>query len=154
MVKESGLASTETDYIVLHVEDNDTDAYLLRLALQDTGAPAVVYRVSDGEQALLLLQKRNPFGRAPTPNLVFLDINMPKIDGWEVLSTMQANETLRSIPVVILTTSQHDKQKALALGARDYICKPLQVDDFLAEVQNAYKAVSYDCQAASEGRVP
>ena len=126
MSQELGIASAEMDSVVLHVEDNDTDAYLLRLALQDAGIPAVVYRVSDGEQALMLLQKRNSFARAPTPDLVFLDINMPKIDGWEVLNTMQASDALRSIPVVILTTSRlaQDRIRSYDLGANAYIRKP------------------------------
>src|SRR3954451_10647751 len=99
MQAESGVA----DRVVLHVEDSDTDAYLFRLALQEAGIAAVVYRVSDGEQAMLFLHKLGAFTHAPTPDLVFLDINMPRMNGWEVLAALPANEQIRSIPVVVLT---------------------------------------------------
>jgi CheY-like chemotaxis protein len=127
------------DCVVLHVEDSDTDAYLFRLALQEADIPAAVYRVSDGEQAMLLLHKLGSFTQAPTPALIFLDLNMPKMNGWEVLTAMQQSEQLRQIPVVVLTTSSVDKERVLALGAREYICKSHNFDEFLADVQTAYQ---------------
>jgi CheY-like chemotaxis protein len=98
----------------------------------------VVYRVSDGEQALLLLHKLGSFQQTPTPRVVFLDINMPRRNGWEVLAAMQQKEQLRRIPVVVLTTSFDDKEKAWALGTREYLRKSHDLDQCWAEVQSAY----------------
>ena len=108
----------------------------------------MVYRVSDGEQALLL-HKLGSFQQAPTPWVVFLDINMPCMSAWEVLAAMQQNEQLRRIPVVVLTTSFDDKEKALALGTREYLCKSHDLDQFWVEVQSAYQMVLKASKTAS-----
>jgi two-component system response regulator len=139
MQKQPDASAAES--VVLHVEDSDTDSYLFRLALQEAGIPAVVYRVSDGAQAMLFLYKLAAFQLAPTPHIIFLDINMPRMNGWEVLEAMQQNEQLQRIPVVVLTTAHDGRERALSLGAREYISKPHDFDEFMSEVQTAYESV-------------
>jgi CheY-like chemotaxis protein len=129
------------EHVVLHVEDSDTDAYLFRLALQEAGIPAVVYRVSDGEQAMLYLHKIGAFQLAPTPQVVFLDTNMPRMNGWEVLEAINQNQHLQRIPVIVLTTAHDGRERALSLGAREYLCKPHDFDEFLAKVQAACDSI-------------
>lgn len=75
-----------------------------------------VYRVSDGEEALVYLRRLEPYSAVTRPDLVFLDLNMPRIDGWQVLVAMRDDKSLRSIPVVILTTSCHQADKERAYG--------------------------------------
>jgi len=114
---------------LLHVEDDDSAAFLFRLALDETELAVSVYRVCDGEQALQFLRKSAPYQNAHRPQLIVLDLNLPKLDGWSVLAEIQKDEHLRSIPVIVLSTAPvHINQaRALAGGARLYLEKP---DDF------------------------
>lgn len=86
-------------------------------------------------------RKRNLISKPPTPNVIFLDLNRPGVNGWDVLRAMQQTEALRPIPVLVFATHCGDKQQVLAWGARAYIDKPFEFDQFLAEVQAAYRAV-------------
>jgi CheY-like chemotaxis protein len=117
---------------LLHVEDEDSDAYLLRAALDQAGISTSVYRVCDGKNALAFLSRSEPYQNARRPELVVLDLNLnlPGINGWTVLSEMQTNGDLSAIPVVILSTSSlpEDKERAYALGAKRYIVKPYNFD--------------------------
>lgn len=136
-----------TGCVVLHIEDCDADAYLLRLALQETKVPATVYRVSNGEQALKFLRRSEPYQMASTPDLIFLDLNLPRVSGLQVLQAIREDEQLKSIPVVVMTTSAIDRGKVMNLGAHRYVCKPFEFEEFLAEVQIAYQIV---CPVAGE----
>jgi chemotaxis family two-component system response regulator Rcp1 len=124
---------------LLHIEDDDSVAFLLRAALDEIGVSISVYRVSDGEQALAFLRKSGAYLGAAQPELIFLDLNLPKVDGWEVLSEIQKDEELRRIPVVICSASQRpeDKRRALSGGAQRYIVKPDSFIVWLDEVKSA-----------------
>ena len=123
----------------MHVEDDDSIAFLLRAALDEIGASISVYRVSDGEQALAFLHKSGAYREAAPPELILLDINLPKVDGWEVLEEIQRDETLRSIPVVMCSASprREDRERALSSGARRYVVKPAKFNLWLDEVKSA-----------------
>ena len=123
---------------LLHVEDEDAIAVLFLAAVEEAKINAVVFRVSDGEEALTYLRLG-----AIRPALVFLDLNMPRVDGWKVLGEMKADERLRTIPVVVLSTSSHrlDKDRAKTLGARHYLTKPSTFDGLVAAVRSTYRAV-------------
>jgi two-component system, chemotaxis family, response regulator Rcp1 len=122
--------------VALHVEDEDAAAYLLRAAIDEAGLALNIYRVSDGEQALAFLLRHDPYQAARKPDVIFLDLNLPRVDGWSVLNQINANEGLRGIPVVVLSTSAAGahKRRALELGARYYVTKPHSFDIFLEEI--------------------
>ena len=123
---------------VLHVEDDDATAYLFEAAVDTAGLDVCVYRVCDGEQALAFLRKAGTYRDARTPQLVVLDANLPKVDGWTVLEGWRRDSSINSIPIVVLTTSAslQDKQRALELGAKRFITKPGNFDTLVREVQN------------------
>jgi CheY-like chemotaxis protein len=119
---------------LLHVEDEDSSARLFRTALDHARIAVSVYRVSDGHEALAFLNRSGIYKMARRPELIVLDLNMPRVDGWTVLSRVCGNDELRTIPVVVLSTSSQpeDQTRALSLGARRYVIKP---DDFYGLVQ-------------------
>jgi CheY-like chemotaxis protein len=124
---------------LLHVEDDDSVAFLLRAALDEIGATISVYRVSDGEQALAFLHQSGLYREAVQPELILLDINLPKIDGWDVLQAIQRDETLRAIPVIVCSASprREDRQRALSGGAQRYVVKPAKFSLWLDEIRSA-----------------
>ena len=91
-----------------------------------------------GEQALSFLQKQGQYKVARTPNLVLLDLNMPRVDGWGVLHEMRQSPSLRDIPVVVLTASPSakDKERAEKLGARRFMTKPSNFDSLVQEMKS------------------
>src|SRR5689334_19322847 len=101
--------------VLLHVEDDDGIAAVFHAAVEEAGIDATVSRVAGGEQALRYLRGAGLYSGAIRPDIVFLDLNMPGVDGWQVLVEMRANDNLRSIPVVVLTTSSHHSDKDRAL---------------------------------------
>jgi chemotaxis family two-component system response regulator Rcp1 len=118
---------------LLLVEDNPADVRLVREALgAGPGAP-VLHVVGDGEDALRFLRRQPPFADAPRPELVLLDLNLPRRDGREVLAEAKADPALRTIPVVVFTTSQfrEDVGEAYRLGANAYVSKPVGLQPFL-----------------------
>jgi CheY-like chemotaxis protein len=129
---------------LLYVEDEDATVFLLQTALNDAEIGVRLCRVADGEQALSFLNKNGKYMEAPTPDLVLLDLNLPKVNGLEVLAEMQANDALRPIPVVVFTSSSlaADKRKSLALGAQDYITKPSTLDSFMEAVRHACSRIA------------
>jgi len=124
---------------LLHVESESATAFVFRAAIAHANIRVSVYRVSDGEQALGYLRRLEPYAAVARPDLVFLDLDMPRVDGWQVLVAMRDDKNLRSIPVVVLTTSgdRADKERACALGAKHYITKPAAFDALVAEVTSA-----------------
>ena len=122
--------------ILLYVEDEDAAVFLLETALKEACIPVRLYRVSDGEQALAFLTRSGRYEKAPRPDLILLDVNLPRKNGLEVLAEIQSSESLRSIPTVIFTSSAlaSDRTKSLALGAQEYITKPSTFDTFLEAV--------------------
>jgi CheY-like chemotaxis protein len=122
---------------ILLVDDNPADIRLMQEALHDMQVRNQVYVAQDGEQALAFLHQTGPYAEAPRPDLIVLDVNLPKKDGHEVLAEMKADATLRRIPVVILTTSQAEADivRAYDLHANCYIIKPVDLDAFYTIVK-------------------
>ena len=122
--------STAVPLGILVVDDNDDDVLLLRESLRDQPAISVLHAVRDGEEAMAFLRRQAPFTDAPRPGLVLLDINMPKMNGFEVLHEMKIDPVLRAIPVVILTTSNREADVLTAYtgGACSYVSKPVSFD--------------------------
>jgi two-component system, chemotaxis family, response regulator Rcp1 len=123
--------------VILHVENDDATAFLFRAALDEVDLSVSVYRVCDGEQALAFLTRSGAYGAARRPELVILDLHLPKVDGWEVLSELQARDDLRSIPMVVLGTScnPQDADRALLLGARQFVPKPRSFDELVRGIE-------------------
>jgi two-component system, chemotaxis family, response regulator Rcp1 len=124
--------------VLLSVEDNDGEYYLIRMAVREAGIPVEICRVADGEQALHFLHRSNGYEIAPRPDLILLNLNLPRKTGLEVLSDIQANDSLRSIPVVMFTSSTlaTERKKALALGAEDFISKPFTLHELVEAVRS------------------
>src|SRR5689334_18163814 len=110
----------------LLAEDDDAIAIAFCVAVDEAKIPVVVDRVSNGAHALEYLRRAGLFAAAQSPALVFLDLNMPLVDGWQVLSEMRADNDLQSIPVVIFSTSSHpaERKRAYACGAQYFLMKP------------------------------
>jgi CheY-like chemotaxis protein len=123
---------------VLLVEDSAAEARLAREALRETRLPVQLHVASDGVQAMDFLRRQGPYQEAPRPHLVLLDLNLPRKDGREVLRDIKADDELRRIPVVVLTTSQAptDIIRAYELYANCYIQKPLELDGFIEIVKS------------------
>jgi CheY-like chemotaxis protein len=123
---------------VLLVEDNPGDVRLTREALREGMIPNRLSVVSDGEEAVAFLRRQGKYAGSPRPDIILLDFNLPRMDGGEVLEEIKADEDLRKIPVVVLTTSQaiRDIHRAYDLHANCYITKPLDLDRFMDVVQS------------------
>jgi CheY-like chemotaxis protein len=115
---------------VLVVEDNDDDVVLLREAFDEVDAVEVLHVARDGDEALAFLRREGDHHAAVRPELVLLDINMPRRNGFEVLAALKSDPVLRAIPVVMLTTSRRedDVREAYGQGASSYIPKPVDYD--------------------------
>ncbi len=133
---ESALMSERT---VLSVEDDDAAFQLLKIAFTESQAAVHLIRVSDGEEAIAFLERRGTFHDAPRPDLVLLNMNLPKKSGLEVLAEVAASESLRSIPIVVFTASslQSERARCMALGARDFVTKPANFDGLIDAVKSA-----------------
>ncbi len=127
------------DRVLLYVEDEDAAVFLLETALKEAGIRVELYRVSDGEQALAFLHTSDSYAKAPRPDVILLDLNLPRKNGLEVLAELQRSESLRRIPVIVFTSSSlpADRSRSLALGAQDYITKPSTFDGFIDAVKTA-----------------
>jgi two-component system, response regulator len=122
---------------VLLVEDDEDHVFLIRRALADLPDVAVTVEVAgDGEQALDRLARAR-FQPGGPPQLVLLDLKMPRMDGLEVLRRIRSDETAHALPVVVLTSSerQEDREQALRLGATWFVCKPTDGRRFRTEIQ-------------------
>jgi len=123
---------------ILLVEDNPGDVRLTREALTANKIRNTLHVVADGVQALAFLRKQGKHANAPRPNLILLDLNLPKKDGREVLAEIKGDPDLRRIPVVVLTTSgaEEDILKAYDLNANCYVTKPVNLDSFIKVVKS------------------
>lgn len=117
---------------ILLVEDNPSDVYLTRVALEKASVRSRLHVAEDGETALAFLRREPGFGSAPRPEIVLLDLNLPGQDGRQVLAEIKADEGLRRIPVIVLTTSSADADivRCYDLHANCYIVKPVDFDRF------------------------
>ena len=123
---------------ILLVEDNPGDARLTIEALKGTRVHNHLTVVDDGVKAVDLLHRRGEYASAPCPDLILLDLNLPRKDGREVLAEIKSHPDLRRIPVVVLTTSRADEDafKAYDLHANCFITKPVDFQEFLAVVRS------------------
>jgi len=122
---------------ILLIEDNPGDVRLTQEALREGKVANRVSVVSDGVEAMAFLRREGPYADAPRPDLILLDLSLPKKDGREVLAEIKADENLKRIPVVVLTTSQaeEDVLKTYNLHANSYITKPVDLRQFLGVVK-------------------
>jgi CheY-like chemotaxis protein len=122
---------------VLLVEDDAGDVLMTREALDEHHVPNRLYVVPDGVTALEFLRKQGPHQNAPTPDLVLLDLNLPRMSGREVLAAVKGDPKLARIPVVVLTTSDADDDvvASYALHANAYVTKPVDFDRFVDVVR-------------------
>lgn len=122
---------------ILLVEDNADHVELILRALRDNNLLNQVHVVTNGEEALDFLYQRGKYSDAPRLGLILLDIKLPKVDGIEVLRRIKADPELRSIPVVMLTTSAGEQEivESYSCGANSYIVKPLDFDQFVKAIK-------------------
>jgi CheY-like chemotaxis protein len=123
---------------ILLVEDNPGDVDLVRVAIEDNKVCNELYVATDGVEALAFLHREGKFADAPRPDLILLDLNLPRKDGREVLAEIKSDEQLKRIPVVVLTTSKQEEDilKVYNLNANCYVTKPLDLDQFLHVVKS------------------
>ena len=123
---------------VLLVEDSPGDIRLTREAFRDANAAIHLNVVTDGVEAMAYLRRQGDQVDAPRPAIILLDLNLPRMDGREVLAQIKADPSLKTIPTIILTTSEAeaDISKSYQLQANSYLCKPVQLDKFESLVKS------------------
>jgi two-component system response regulator len=123
---------------ILLVEDNNNDVELTRLAFEMSNLPFRVHHVKDGVDCMAFLRREGEYVDVPTPDLILLDLNMPRKNGREVLTEMMADEILSYLRVVVLSTSSNDEEilKMYKLGCSSYIVKPVDFAQFLVIVRS------------------
>jgi two-component system, chemotaxis family, response regulator Rcp1 len=131
------LRTTEPVEILL-VEDNPGDVCLAELALAEARVTNHVTVALDGAEALAILRREGAYTEAPRPDLILLDLNLPKRNGREVLAALKGHPSLRTIPVIILTSSESERDiaESYGLGANCYVSKPLDLESFLAAIRS------------------
>ncbi|MEU7607761.1 response regulator [Micromonospora sp. NPDC049204] len=117
---------------ILVVDDDPGDVLMIEEALADSDVDKVIDVVSDGEEAMEFLRAEGRHEQARRPDVILLDLNMPRMDGRQVLSAVKQDEDLRTIPIVVLTTSNADTDivGSYTLQANAYVTKPIDLDDF------------------------
>jgi two-component system, chemotaxis family, response regulator Rcp1 len=125
------------EQVVLHVEDEDAVASLLQMLLNESWPPLRLFRVNDGEEALAFMHQTGDFVDAPRPDLILLDLGLPFRSGFEVLEYMRDDEHLRSLRVVVFSSSgvPSDRERVLELGALDFITKRPSVQGMRAAIK-------------------
>lgn len=131
------LISNAMPFDILLVEDEPADANLVRSALKAGKVFCNLHHVEDGVEALAFLHKEGKYEGVPKPDLILLDLNMPRMNGREFLAAAKADESLDSIPVVVLTTSdvERDVVTSYKLGAAGYITKPVDMEQFIDAIR-------------------
>jgi len=119
--------------VILFVEDNPGDARLTQEAMRESKVLNLIHVVEDGVEAMAFLRRQGRYSEAPRPDLILLDLNLPKKDGRAVLAEIKVDPDLRRIPVVVLTTSrsEEDVLKAYDLHANAYVTKPVDLEQFM-----------------------
>jgi CheY-like chemotaxis protein len=122
---------------ILLVEDNEADIELTTAALREALVHSQVHLVDNGEAAIAFLKRTGDHNQAPRPDLVLLDLNLPKVDGFQVLAEMKADPTLTNIPVVVTSGSHRaaDQLRAYDLQVAAYIVKPTDLDQYFAAIR-------------------
>lgn len=123
---------------ILLVEDNEGDVELLREGIEITSPEIAVHHVENGEECMAFLRKLDKHSEAPTPDLILLDLNLPVMDGREVMAAINADQQLKHLPVIVLTTStaQFDILKMYQLRCSSYIVKPVNFSQFLQIIRS------------------
>jgi chemotaxis family two-component system response regulator Rcp1 len=131
------IAESHKPIDILVVEDNPGDVELIRESFEGAAWEPRFHVAADGEKALAFLQRKSPFADAPRPDLIFLDLNLPKKDGRQVLQEIKADRTLTAIPVIVLTTSRSidDILTSYRFHANCYMSKPTDLDEFLEKMK-------------------
>ena len=143
---------SETESIeILLVEDNPGDVHLAREAFRDAEVSNRLNWVSNGIEALAFLRREGRHSAAPRPDVVLLDLKMPRKDGREFLEELRRDEAFDSMPVVVLTSSfaEEDRLKAVQLRANAFLTKPLDLDDFVAIARSIYQMVQTSSRSCS-----
>lgn len=122
----------------LLVEDNPGDVRLTQEALKSHKVQNNLHVATDGEEAMAFLRRQGKYGNAPRPDIILLDLNLPKKDGREVLAEIKSDPSLKTIPVVVITSSEaeQDVVKSYNLNANCYVTKPVNLDQFIKVVQS------------------
>lgn len=122
---------------ILLIEDNSGDVLLTKEAFEEIDFKDYLVVANDGEDALDYLYKREPYANVETPDLILLDLNLPRKDGREVLEIIKSDDKLKSIPVIVLTTSQSERDIKICydLHANCFITKPVDFEEFLTIVR-------------------
>lgn len=135
---------------MLHIDDDPNDTELFGAAVAKAGLDVVVHTVEDADQAMDYLRGRGIYGdrsRYPVPNLILLDLRMPRATGLEVLQWVRANAELGAVPVVVLSGSElsRDREAAYAAGANSYLLKPFSLGGLVDVVQRIWEEWLADC---------
>lgn len=135
------LANKHRPAQVLLIEDNNGDVILTKRAFKESKIANQLTVVTSGEEAISLLTKEDKFADAKTPDLILLDLNLPQMNGQEVLNFIKGNGALKHIPVIILSSSraEQDVVKSYNLHANGYVVKPISLDQFKEVVENLEK---------------
>ena len=123
---------------ILLAEDNEFDVHVTMAAFRDARVPSRLHCVPDGEAAIAFLNRTGEHAQAPRPDLILLDLNLPKIDGLHVLETIKADPLLRNIPVVMVSGNIHegDIKRAYELQVSAFVMKPPEVDEYFAAIRS------------------
>jgi two-component system, chemotaxis family, response regulator Rcp1 len=134
----NAIGRTDTPIKVLLVEDCPGDVRLAQEAFLDANNSVILLVASDGAEAMVFLRREGAHACAPRPDLILLDLNLPKMDGCEVLARIKEDASLKTIPTVILTTSEAEEDivKSYQLQANCYLTKPVQLDEFEGVVRS------------------
>lgn len=122
---------------VLLVEDNDNDVELTRIGFQQAKFAANLHHAADGEECMAFLRKEGKYTDVPTPDIILLDLNMPRMDGFEVLEAVGLDDRFKHLPIIILTSSEADRDvlASYKLRCSSYIVKPVDFANFASAVQ-------------------
>lgn len=137
MITSTALKMPVKEVEILLVEDNPGDVLLTKEALDEGKVGNRLHWVKDGVEALAFLEKKSPFTEMPTPDVIFLDLNLPRKNGHDVLAFIKSDHRFRRIPVVVLTSSKAESDILLSYDqhANCYITKPVDLDKFMSVIQ-------------------
>jgi CheY-like chemotaxis protein len=123
---------------ILLVEDNDNDAEITRIGFERAKFAVNLHHVTNGEECMAFLRKEGEYAAVPSPDLILLDLNMPRMDGREVLQAIASDEKLKHLPVVVLTSSDAEKDVLMSykLRCNSYIVKPVGFENFSKVIQS------------------
>lgn len=124
--------------VILLVEDSDDDVEITKIGFQRANLAVQLHHVASGDECLAFLRKEGRYAEAPTPNIILLDLNMPRMGGIEVLQEINKDENLRHLVVVVLTSSKADDDvlRAYKLRCNSYLVKPVSFDAFAKMIQS------------------